>query len=181
MIKIWIIYQKRHIVFWYDPSWDFFEDFDNLNLKSLKKHKLEDNFFYTKYLLEKKDPESHYLIYSDTEKPNSDNNWLLDTLLYSQEFSADKASVILNEVWITDLGIKSIIEEHIKFFSSKKRKDDFIKLNLEKNSIKSIKLSMLASIVWEKSTNFDDILRKILLVWFEEYINIYMNLKNLIY
>ena len=162
------IYQKRHIVFWYDPSWEFAEDFDNLNLGWIKKHKLDDNFFYTKYLLEIEDIENSYLLYSQTERPNSDNNWLLDIFIYSQEFSADKSSVILNEVWITDISIKPIIEEHIKFFSSKKRTDDFIKLNLDKNSIKSIKLSMLATLVWEKTTNFDDILRKIFVWWFED-------------
>lgn len=161
------LYQKRHIVFWYDSAWDFTEDIDNLNLPNVKIHKVDDNFFYTKYLLEKEDPESNYLLYFNWEKPNSDNNWLLDVLLYSKEFSADKSSVILNEVGITDLSMKPIIEKHRKFFESKKRVQDFMKINIDKKSIKDIKLSMLAVIVWEKTTNFDDILRKVFLWWFE--------------
>ncbi len=162
------IYQKRHIVFWYDPAGDFSEDLENLKLDGVKIHKLNDNFFYTKYLLEVEDTDSHYLLYSNEEKPNSDNNWLLDIAIYSQEFSADKASVILNDVWITDISIKPIIEEHIKFFSSKKRMDDFKKLNIDKKSIKDIKLSMLSTVVWEKTTNFDDILKKVLIAWLDD-------------
>jgi uncharacterized protein (TIGR02687 family) len=162
------IYQKRHIVFWYDENGDFRDDIDLLNLPNVIIHILNDNFFYTKFLLEKEDTENNYLIYSDTAKPNADNNWFLDILLYSQEFSADKSSVILNDLWITDLGVKEIINNHIKFFSSKKRTDDFIKLNLDKNNLTSIELSMLWVLAWEKTTNIDDILKKIILAWLDD-------------
>jgi hypothetical protein len=57
--------------------------------------------------------------------------------------------------------MKDTIESHVKFFSSKKRQDDFIKLNVEKNTIKSIELSLLATITNQNSQNFDDILREI--------------------
>lgn len=162
------IYQKRHIVFWYDENGDFKDDIDSLNLPNVTIHKLNDNFFYTKYLLESEDNESNYLIYSDNVKPNSDNNWFYDIFLYSQEFSADKSSVILNELWITNLELKETIDNHIKFFSSKKRTDEFIKLNLDKNNLKSVELSMLWVITWEKTINFDDILRKVILGGFED-------------
>ena len=48
------IYEKRHIVFWFDEKWEFKEDIDNLTLDGIKVHKLDINFFYTKYLLEHK-------------------------------------------------------------------------------------------------------------------------------
>jgi uncharacterized protein (TIGR02687 family) len=162
------IWQKRHIIFWYDEKGDFTEEVDNLTLPEVKLHKLTDNFFYTKFLLEKEDTENNYLIYSSSVKPDYEHNWLLDILLYSKEFSADRSSVILNDLWITDLSMKDTIESHVKFFSSKKRQDDFIKLNVEKDTIKSIELSLLATITNQNSQNFDDILREIFTLWFED-------------
>ena len=116
---------------------------------------------------EHKDPDSDYLIYSPNAKPSIKDNWLLDTLLYSQEFSADKSSVFMNDLGITNTLLKPLIENHIKFFSSKKRIDEFIKLNLNKNDDQSVELSMLWVITMQKSQNFDDILRKVFLWWFE--------------
>ena len=71
--------KKRNIIFWYDEGREFEEDIKDLNLKNGKVIKLnENNSFYIKYLLEKKDSYSNYLIYSPFAKPNPRDNWLLD-------------------------------------------------------------------------------------------------------
>jgi hypothetical protein len=155
------VFEKRQLVFWYDEKEDFKDEIDFLKLDNVKIHKLDNNFFYTKYLLESEDVSSNYLIYSDKAKPKLEEDWFLDTGLYSSDFSADKGFVKLNDLGITDILLKDLIEKYMKFFSSKKREDDFKILNINKNNKKSIELSILASIVGVKSLNFDDILRKI--------------------
>jgi len=162
------VFEKRQIVFWYDEKEDFKDEIDSLKLENIKIHKLNNNFFYTKYLLEKEDTTSNYLIYSNKAKPRLEEDWFLDIGLYSSDFSADRGSVILNDLWITDILLKDLIEKHIKFFSSKKRVTDFIYLNVNKNNKKSIELSMIASLIGSKSLNFDDILRKIFVAWLDD-------------
>ncbi len=52
--------KKRSIVFWYDGEGEFVDDIDKLELDNAKILKLtNNNSFYIKYLLEKKDTESN--------------------------------------------------------------------------------------------------------------------------
>ena len=52
----------------------------------------------TKIEVERTHPQSKYLLYAPFVKPDNADNWLLDILLYSEEFRADRASVLLNEL-----------------------------------------------------------------------------------
>ena len=92
---------KRHLIFWYDPEAEFLDEIEHLSLENAKLWRLEENNnFLTKYTLEVLDPDSNYLIYSPYPKPTEYSNWLLDTLLYSTEFNADKVTLIM-----TNLGV----------------------------------------------------------------------------
>jgi hypothetical protein len=71
-------FEKRQLIFWYDEKEDFKDDIDSLKLENVKIYKLNDNFFYTKYLLEKEDTNSNYLIYSNKAKPKLEEDWFLD-------------------------------------------------------------------------------------------------------
>jgi uncharacterized protein (TIGR02687 family) len=122
---------------------------------------LKNNYFTAKYILEKEDTSSDYLVYSDSPKPAFENDWLLDILLYSKEFSADRSSVLMNELGITERSLKELAARHAKFFTSKKRQEDFAKLHSEKNNAKSFELSLLATVTNQKSLNFDDILKEV--------------------
>ncbi len=118
--------KKRHIVFWYDDNGEFKEDIDALDLENAKILKLtKNNYFFVKYQLEKADTESNYLIYIPFGKPNPRENYLLDILKYSMEFSTDKATVIMRDLNISDDSLKSTFRKYIKFFNNKDRYRDF--------------------------------------------------------
>ena len=86
----------RHIVFWYDAEGEFIEDIDNINLQNVRTLKLtQNNYFKTRYILEKEDTTSNILIYANMPKPSPREDWLLDVLKYSIEFSTDKTTVII--------------------------------------------------------------------------------------
>src|SRR5690554_2468674 len=92
--------EKRKIVFWMDPEKSFTEDINQIEIIDVKIHVMnKSNQFYTKYLLEEKDSDSHYLIYTNLDLDTEDN-WLADTVFYSQTFYADKLSIIMNELQI---------------------------------------------------------------------------------
>ena len=89
----------RKLVFWYDDKAEFADEIDTLELAGAKVYRLEpDNQFYTKYFLERVDRENSYLIYAPFPKPSVRDNHLEDTLLYSKQFFADRASLLAG-IW----------------------------------------------------------------------------------
>lgn len=61
------------------------------------------------------------MLYKNAEKPNDDDNWLLDILLANDEFHTETWALILS-----DLGLgtefRRITEEHLVFSKVKKEK-----------------------------------------------------------
>ena len=86
----------RKLIFWYDAAAEFSSDIDTLELVNAKVLKLKsDNQFYIKYFLEREDTTSNYLVYAPFLKPALKENHLADTIRYSKEFFADRASLLI--------------------------------------------------------------------------------------
>ena len=95
----------RKLVFWYDANAEFKEDIDSIELENAKVLHLEpDNQFYIKYFLEREDTTTNYLVYAPFAKPSIRDNHLADTIRYSKEFFADRASLLT-----LDLGIDCLL------------------------------------------------------------------------
>ncbi|WP_449402791.1 hypothetical protein [Exiguobacterium artemiae] len=110
--------EKRKLVFWVDKDKEFTEEIGQLALSNVKVQTLSDrNSFYIKHLLEEEDPTSFYLIYTNLELGVEDN-WLVDTVLYSKIFFADRISLILNELQI-DFSLRAIIKKTNDFLTIK--------------------------------------------------------------
>ncbi len=114
--------EKRKIVFWYDTEGQFIDLIDELHLEQVKVHHLtEHNYFYTKYLLEVEDTESNYLIYANHRPARDEDNWLLDTYLYSYEFYADRLLIQMEELGIP-MSLRPQVKRYEKFFKNAERR-----------------------------------------------------------
>ena len=159
---------KRQIVFWYDEEQDHIQSIDELRLDNVKIHKLyENNNFATKKLLEYDDTESNYLIYAPIKKPKNEENWLLDIILYSHEFSPDEASIIANELKISDVAVKKQIKQYLPFFKSQDRYKKLAQMSSEWTEEK-LELAMIAVLAKVAYPNIEEILRKVLIEGVEE-------------
>ena len=152
----------RKLVFWYDDNAEFVEDVDSLELENAKVLHLEkDNQFYIKHFLECEDTTTNYLVYAPFAKPDIRENHLADTILYSKEFFADRASLI-----VLDLGIdgkyKPLIQNHIKFFANKERMQKFCDLEVENYNEDTIIIAMMSVICKSRVASFDEVMRCIL-------------------
>jgi uncharacterized protein (TIGR02687 family) len=154
---------SRKLIFWYDDNGEFVEDIKNLDLDNAKIHYLTStNLFYTKVLLERKDIKSNYLIYAPFPKPDSRENHLADTIKYSRQFSADRASLIA-----IDLGIeekyKPVLQKYIKFFGAKERTKKFYELEVDSyNNESTIEIALLSVLAKSKIVNFEEVVRIVL-------------------
>ena len=154
---------SRKLIFWYDDNGEFVEDIENLDLDNAKIHYLTStNLFYTKVLLEREDIKSNYLIYAPFPKPDSRENHLADTIKYSREFSADRASLIAIDLGI-DEKYKPVLQKYIKFFGAKDRTEKFYKLEVDSyNNESTIEIALLSVLAKSKIVNFEEVVRIVL-------------------
>lgn len=156
-LKYW---QDRRIVIWYDYDKEFIDIIDNINVNNVKIHKLTDeNFFYTKYLLEEEDTLSDYLIYN-ISKVEEINNWLMDLMLYSEKFFADRTSMFMRELNIDD-SLRSIFNIYKKFFGATQRRNAFNKVVQSVSDEQTFELGILGAISKAKSLDFEEIVKSI--------------------
>ena len=152
----------RKLVFWYDDNAEFAEDIDTLELENAKVlHLAPDNQFYTKSFLECVDRTTNYLVYAPFAKPAIRDNHLADTIRYSKEFFADRASLLALDLGI-DERYKPVIQHYIKFFANKDRTQKFYDLELETFNRSTIEVALMSVLCKSKTASFEEVVRCIL-------------------
>lgn len=152
----------RKLVFWYDADAEFQEDIDSIELENAKVLHLEpDNQFYIKYFLEREDTTTNYLVYAPFAKPSIRDNHLADTIRYSKEFFADRASLLTLDLGI-DERYKPVIQHYIKFFANKDRTQKFYDLEIENYNRSTIEVALMSVLCKDKTASFEEVLRSIL-------------------
>ncbi|MGM0882442.1 MAG: BREX-1 system phosphatase PglZ type A [Bacillota bacterium] len=152
----------RKLVFWYDDKAEFADDIATLELSNAKVYNLEsDNQFYTKYFLERLDRTTNYLIYAPFSKPPVRDNHLADTIKYSKEFFADRASLLTVDLGI-DEKYKPVIQKYIKFFGAKDRTQRFYDLEIENFTRNTIEIALLSALCKTRTASFEEVVRVVL-------------------
>ena len=111
----------RKIIFWYDPPMNFKEDIVSDSFDCCRVLVCENNEFFIKKTIEYDDPDTNFLIYIPSEKPDDADNWLLDILLYSEEYYADTVALTMRRLGLSDPDLRRIVERYASFFDSKER------------------------------------------------------------
>ncbi|MCL2361199.1 MAG: BREX-1 system phosphatase PglZ type A [Defluviitaleaceae bacterium] len=153
---------KRNIIFWYDEN-AVFEDFiDDLSLDNAKTIKLcDNNMFATKLYIEETDPGSNLLVYSPQKRPANSDNWLADTIKYSQIFSADLTSLNLVNLGV-DNALRGVIAKYEKFFTSIQRTQKFQSYPLATCSEDEIHIGVLSALCKLQAPSLDNAVKTLL-------------------
>lgn len=152
---------QRHIVFWYDEEKSFENRLEEIIPENAKLHILNDNYFTTKYLVEKNDVKSNLLIYSPACQPPKEQDWLYDIYKYSQSFSADTVTLIMNELRLDRADIRGFIKENKSFFDSQDRFKRLKDLCSAEWTIDDLKQGMMAVACRIKHISIEEILKSI--------------------
>lgn len=118
------LFNKHRYIFWYDSDGAMEEFVSTLCIEGIEVLVLDGNPFGIKYhmLCNEEQPERGYLIYSKSEKPDNEDNWLLDFQEEGTIFAADMASIYAAECNIPFELKASIVEKHLEFFKSAKNR-----------------------------------------------------------
>ncbi len=155
---------KRNIFFWYDGEREFADDIHELQLDNAKiLHLNDNNAFYIKHHLEKVDLESNYLLYFPFAKPVGHDNWLLDILKYSTEFSTDKAVLIMRDVGAEDPSLRNVFKKHLKFFANKERYNKFTSYGIDSYTEDGVNIAIMAALCRLPVADFEQVVKNILM------------------
>ncbi|TDQ15198.1 uncharacterized protein (TIGR02687 family) [Algoriphagus boseongensis] len=137
------LFDDHRVIFWYDEKAELKDDFENLQLNGVEKIRVEHNPFEIKYLLNKTQPESKFLLYFDYPKPSPEENWLLDMELAYHVFQTDQAALFIQEM---ELGFhfRDLVVQHLDFFKSKERRSNLKELATKDDGHQEVRYKMLS-------------------------------------
>ena len=154
---------KRHIVFWYDDEGVFADAIDTLVLDGVKTIKVDNNtMFAVKLYIEDTDKESNLLVYSPYPRPMSRDNWLTDTIKYSQTFSTDETSLNMLNLGI-EIALRGVMDKYKQFFRNADRERKFVGYKLAPFSEARIDIGVLSVLCKLTAPNLDGVVRTLLI------------------
>jgi uncharacterized protein (TIGR02687 family) len=152
--------EGARIVFWNDPEREFLNVLPFLLLDGVTTLRLDQEASLgVKIRLERGDPTGKYLLYSPTEEPDYENDWLLDVRLYSRSFRADRASILLDQLGLVNQGLRQHLADRRKFFDSKERLQKLISLVNPTDVAADLDRKMIAVAVRADQPEFFNIVR----------------------
>ena len=153
----------RKVIFWYDPPANFKDDIANENFDCCRILVCEKNEFAIKKAIEHDDQESNFLIYVPSEKPADNENWLLDILMYSEEYYADTVALTMRRMNLTNTDLRRVIEWHSKFFDAEgrtKKLSNFVNVNDEMKP-SDLRMAMMCVLVKASSRSIESVLTEL--------------------
>ena len=158
-------FEQGRIVFWHDPEHSFVDDLPELtselerDIENLSVVNLaEVSVLATKKRIELDEPTREFLLYSPEPTPSVVNDWLFDIRKYSPEFYADQSSILITELGLQRMSLRSHISKHKEFFASKKRISDLQKRLTGDEDERELDLRMMAVITKAESNSLESIL-----------------------
>ena len=159
---------EGRIVFWNDPEREFQNMLPFLALDGVTKLNLaEVSALETKIRIERTEPAAKFLLYSPTEEPDFEDDWLLDIRLYSRSFRADRASILLQELGLTRQDLRNHLAARRKFFDAKERLSA-VKALVEASDVAvDLDRKMIAVVVKADQPELFNLVRTIFHAWSE--------------
>lgn len=160
--------EGQRIVFWNDPDHEFFLTVPFLELEGVTTLRLDEvGALEAKIRLEREEPNGKFLLYAPTEEPDYEDDWLLDIRLYSRSFRADKASILLQELGLVNLHLRTHVSERRKFFDAKDRLQKIKNLVAPDDAAADLDRKMIAVVAKADQPELFNLVRTIYHAWIE--------------
>lgn len=151
----------KRVLFWHDPLGEYEADLNGLDLGAVNVTRVQDNEFEVKCTL-LADHVNKHLVYRTGDVPRGTANWLLDLELAYGVFTADKTSMLQQELGLNDPVFAPVIEQHQKFFAANARKQALEKLLVAGDDPTRLRAKMCQVLVKSPGHTLTDITRELL-------------------
>lgn len=152
----------QRLVFWHDETGEYAGELAALDLSGIEVVRVTNNEYALKHRLLREDVSSKFLVYRSGPAPQGIDNWLLDLELSYGIFTADKTSLIVQDLAHPSLDIRDVVEEYSDFFRATKRTQD-LKARLDtEDRIETVLAKMVAVLIGVKDHSLSAIWRALL-------------------
>ena len=128
--------------------------------------------------MEHEDQTNNFLVYAPFGKPSPRENYLLDILKYSIEFSTDKATAIMRELNVTNDSLRDGFKRYLKFFNNKERYKAFKSYLLTTYTEEILDIAVLSVLCKLPYPDFEEALKVLLSEYAEEKTAIYESIEK---
>ena len=120
-----------------------------------------------KIRVEREEPHDEIPAVLPAEEPDYEDDWLLDIRLYSRSFRADRASILLQDLGLTNQHLRSHLADRRKFFDNKDRLQKLKGLVAPDDTAADLDRKMIAVVTKADQPEFFNILRTVFHAWTE--------------
>jgi len=138
------LFANHSVVFWHDVDSEFSATVDSMTIDGAKLVRLEETPALKVKLDMVRAPDQRWLFYSTQPEPEPSRDWLLDVRLRSKSFRADSTSMLLEDLGLTTLTLRSHLKARGKFLRAKDRVERLKRLVLPSDDKNDLDRKMLA-------------------------------------
>lgn len=138
------LYANHSVVFWHDADGEFSAAVDSLALPDVKLVHIDAMPALQVKLSIEHTPRQKWLLYSNKAEPELAHDWLLDIRLRSKTFSADAASILLEDLGLSSQTLREHLKLRAKFLRSKERVEKLKRLVVPTDTANDLDRKMLA-------------------------------------
>jgi len=155
-------FDERRVVFWHDPQGQHSAEFDSLDLPGVTTVRVANNEYAIKNRLLHDRPDDKFLVYRSGPVTSGVGNWLYDLELAYGVFTADRASLVSQELGLTADGIDEVVQAHEKFFNASKRVQSLTALLRPEDDAARLRAKMSAVMLNQREHSLLEITRTLL-------------------
>lgn len=115
------LFDTCQTIFWHDVDGEFSELIESLTLDNVQVIRMDSLANLQIKLQIESAQGQRWLLYSNQAEPEPSKDWLFDIRLRSKSFRADSVSMLLEDLGLTTLSLRSHLKERSKFLRSKDR------------------------------------------------------------
>jgi uncharacterized protein (TIGR02687 family) len=156
-------FTEKRVVFWHDADGNYINDLDSLGIDGVQIIRVAGDEFAIKNRLLEIEPKAKFLIYRQGAAPTGLDNWLLDLELAYGVFTADRASLLQQELGLTDPRVIPVLEARTKFFGASARRQALARLLSPSDDPTTLQAKMCAALLKQSEHSLLEITRALLL------------------
>ncbi|MET3933752.1 BREX-1 system phosphatase PglZ type A [Arthrobacter sp. OAP107] len=156
-------FEVQRVVFWHDPEGEYTADLDTLDLEGVQTVRVNNDEYAVKNRLLHQEPKSKFLVYRSGAVSTGIGNWLLDLELAYGVFTADRTSLVQQELGLTADGIGEVLQAREKFFRGAKRVQGLKKLLDADDDARLLQAKMSAVLLGQSEHSLLEITRTLLI------------------